>query len=214
MKNIEALINHIKGYEFVNQFIIFDKRLTSHKKYKLVLLSIIQGLERIKYFNHPHLKFDLRIKPLNCRGMYVESKNPQQVDRIYLNPYKTIRTLNNPSIRACGIFGRKADITPGGVLCHEYGHKFYFNYKLQNYWKQVVKFAPTKGITSYANTNVSEDFAETFRLFLTNPKLLSVVDNFRYKCLLELFYPEQIEIYLQVPYTIGQLPIVEELTLN
>lgn len=86
--------------------------------------------------------------------------------------------------------GYTADLTVLGVTCHETGH--YVNHVLGwrrtlTSWKQMRKGEPA--ITSYANRYSAEDFAEAFRLFLTNPSLLKVVAPKRHGWFTERFKP-------------------------
>lgn len=74
--------------------------------------------------------------------------------------------------------GNIIDQTPYGVIAHELGHHVdwltgewkgtYFS----DYCEQVKEESREKGVTSYAEKNPAEWFAEGFRLFLTNPDLL------------------------------------------
>jgi len=70
--------------------------------------------------------------------------------------------------------GYKADLTPLGVAAHEAGHHVYSQmYRRidKRAWRDVLKReAPC---TRY-EPNMSEAFAEAFKLFLTNPDLLRV----------------------------------------
>lgn len=72
--------------------------------------------------------------------------------------------------------GYKSDLTPYGVVCHEFGH--HVDYVLgargglisnRKIWKAVV--ANEEEVSGY-EPNHAEAFAEAFRLFLTNPSLL------------------------------------------
>lgn len=80
--------------------------------------------------------------------------------------------------------GYKADLTPYGVVCHEFGHHvdsaYYGGQKeisSMNMWKEVVD--NEEEISGY-EPNYCESFAEAFRLFLTNPNLLKVARPERY----------------------------------
>jgi hypothetical protein len=74
--------------------------------------------------------------------------------------------------------GSVTDRTPYGVLCHELGHhcdwltgdkkgEYY-----SEYCERVKDAAREPGVTSYADENPAEWFAEAFRVFVTNPALL------------------------------------------
>jgi hypothetical protein len=99
----------------------------------------------------------------------------------------------------------KADISPVGVFVHEFGHVFDFAIHKQFGmkansptwdWLDIAKGLRRHGITSYARTCPSEDFAETHRLFVLNPKLLKELSPERYAhfkkmCLLMVGDPKQ-----------------------
>jgi hypothetical protein len=71
--------------------------------------------------------------------------------------------------------GYKADLTPYGVICHEFGH--HVDHVLggargiskRKAWNEVIN--NEEEISGY-EPNCMEAFAEAFRLFLTNPGLL------------------------------------------
>lgn len=71
--------------------------------------------------------------------------------------------------------GYKADLTPYGVICHEFGH--HVDHVLggvrgmskRKAWKEVIEHEDS--VSSY-EPNHCEAFAEAFRLFLTNPGML------------------------------------------
>lgn len=77
--------------------------------------------------------------------------------------------------------GSVTDRTPYGVLAHEMGHHCdwlvgerkgtYFS----DHCMKVREEAKEPGLTSYANENPAEWYAEAFRLFVTNPLLLKEV---------------------------------------
>lgn len=77
--------------------------------------------------------------------------------------------------------GSTVDREPFGVLCHELGHhadwstgekKWTYG---SEYCEQVQQEAGEAGLTSYANENPAEWFAEAFRLFVSNHALLKLV---------------------------------------
>lgn len=78
--------------------------------------------------------------------------------------------------------GYTADRTPVGVVSHETGHAV--DHQLANAsklksWQFLVRDNPRERITSY-EPDASEAFAETMRLFITNPLLLCVIAPKRY----------------------------------
>jgi hypothetical protein len=76
--------------------------------------------------------------------------------------------------------GYAVDRTPYGVLAHELGHHFDWHLSQPATRRaysgalsaEVREAAGEPGITSYAEENAAEWFAEAFRLFVTNPDLL------------------------------------------
>lgn len=77
--------------------------------------------------------------------------------------------------------GSVTDREPYGVIAHELGHhadwstgerKWTYG---SEYCEEVKNAAREPGLTSYAETNPAEWFAEAFRLFVTNPRLLYVL---------------------------------------
>ena len=77
--------------------------------------------------------------------------------------------------------GSVTDREPYGVFAHELGHHVDMLSGTQRgaYWSDysswMLKTSGEKPLTSYAATNPAEWFAEAFRLFATNPELLSLV---------------------------------------
>lgn len=91
--------------------------------------------------------------------------------------------------------GSVTDREPYGVIAHELGHhcdwltgekKWEYG---SEYCEQVMKESEEAGITSYAAENPAEWFAESFRLFLTNPDLLRMVRPLTYDILLARWRP-------------------------
>lgn len=84
----------------------------------------------------------------------------------------------------------KTDISPIGVLAHELGHILWFalarkpgTRKLwQLEWRSLHYNQRSSGISSYARrAGPEEDFAETHRLFVLNPKLLRELSSDRFE---------------------------------
>lgn len=95
--------------------------------------------------------------------------------------------------RAWSYPGYVVDRTPYGVLCHELGHHVEEAHGpngglIARRWAQETLEEP---ITSYS-PNVNEWFAEMFRLYVTNPSLLSVLRPKVYALLFDR-WPHQIE---------------------
>lgn len=79
----------------------------------------------------------------------------------------------------------KADISPLGVFVHEMGHLVEFamrrrKIRYHDEWWEIATTLRRQGITSYARTHPMEDFAETFRLWALNKKLLKELSPERY----------------------------------
>ena len=76
--------------------------------------------------------------------------------------------------------GYKADMTPYGVLLHEFGH-----YIHDYYFKPELNKLPKKETVSSYEPNTGERVAETFKLFCGNPDLLRVLCPTRYNLLIQ-----------------------------
>lgn len=109
--------------------------------------------------------------------------------------------------RAWSFPGYTTDRTPYGVLAHELGHHVdvhisfkkgldCYNYS-GDYCKQLKETTKEPPLTSYC-PNPAEWFAEMFRLFLTNPDLLSKLRPKTYEALREHFTPVEKRNYTQV----------------
>ena len=73
------------------------------------------------------------------------------------------------------------DYTVLGAVCHELGH----HVQLLKGWKRVDRtyydpYIKETPVSMYSRSSRPEDFAECFRLFLTNPKLLLALCPMRY----------------------------------
>jgi hypothetical protein len=79
----------------------------------------------------------------------------------------------------------KSDMSPTGVAAHEQGHFLWFasHRTIIRPWAELFRSKVEKPITSYAASSLGEDFAETFRLFSTNPGMLSAVAPRRHELL-------------------------------
>ena len=76
------------------------------------------------------------------------------------------------------------------VLCHEIGHNAYNNLSLEDQIKwsgihaeSMVTYDETGlgFVSNYAHTNLFEDFAETYAIYMTNPDLLQFVSPEKYE---------------------------------
>lgn len=103
--------------------------------------------------------------------------------------------------------GSTVDRTPYGVLAHELGHHadVQIGYKLglkcgpyfSEFSKQARKKTKEKPLTGYCPDD-AEWFAEMFRLFVTNPNLLSMIRPKTYKLFKEHFDPVVHSIWTKV----------------
>lgn len=87
--------------------------------------------------------------------------------------------------------GNTADITPVGVLAHEFGHYLYDKHldrKGKQAWDLLVDEFTKERVTSYEPNN-EEKFAESTKLFVTNPSLLLAVAPNRHRFLAARFAP-------------------------
>lgn len=81
----------------------------------------------------------------------------------------------------------KSDMSPTGVAAHEQGHFLWFATRgVIRPWAELFRSRTERSITSYAATSLGEDWAETFRLFSTNPAMLGTVAPKRYALMREL----------------------------
>lgn len=91
--------------------------------------------------------------------------------------------------------GSTVDRTPFGVVCHELGHHadYHTGQRKGRYYSEYCEECKARagepGLTSYAEENPAEWFAEAFRLFVTNPDLLRYVRPETYTVLREKFKP-------------------------
>jgi hypothetical protein len=96
------------------------------------------------------------------------------------------------------VVGWLRDYSPIGVMAHEFGH--HVNQLLG--WKKLmrryydVRCSTEKVVSSYGALQDTEDFAEAFRLFITNPGLLALTSSRRYMFLaqdLEFGTPDNLD---------------------
>jgi hypothetical protein len=85
----------------------------------------------------------------------------------------------------------REDLTPTGVLAHELGHQFEWSLRRRggaNGLAVLKEFAEIKkhtAVSDYGNTDIMEDWAESYRLFLLNPQLLKKLSDPRYNVLVK-----------------------------
>jgi hypothetical protein len=110
---------------------------------------------------------------------------------IHVNLIKSRPPTKNPGF-AWSFPGWKADLTSVGILCHEFGHHIYYRHKDGNYlqerWENFFSgndWKKESGITSYGNSEIAEDFAETAKVYFLNPDLLAYLWPKRYAILRE-----------------------------
>lgn len=96
----------------------------------------------------------------------------------------------SPYTAPCG----KADLSPVGVMVHEMGHILEFaswriqeGTRIQLEWKQLHDEQRSKAITSYARSHWREDLAESHRLYVLNPKLLTELSPDRYDAIHRIY---------------------------
>lgn len=91
--------------------------------------------------------------------------------------------------------GSVTDREPYGVVCHELGHHcdWLTGDRKGSYYSEYCEWVKSEsgesGLTSYANENPAEWFAEAFRLFVTNHGLLKAVRPRTYRVLSEKWLP-------------------------
>lgn len=101
------------------------------------------------------------------------------------------------------------------VLCHEIGHNAYNNLSLEDQikWSEIhtesmITYDKTGlgFVSNYAHTNLFEDFAETYAIYMTNPDLLQFVSPEKYEFMRdEVFDGTE---YRQIPGENGELILV------
>lgn len=97
---------------------------------------------------------------------------------IHIDPSACAREVANPAMRCWSHPHYFTDRTVYGVLHHEFGHYLHEKLKFPNIPKG-------KQITSY-EPNKDERFAESIKLFISNPMLLKEYNSERYEALLKL----------------------------
>ena len=98
---------------------------------------------------------------------------------IYINLPKTRPPTSVPGF-SWTYPGYKADLTAYGVIAHENGHHVYasiYGRIDKKKWREILASEPK--VTSY-EPNMSEAFAESMKVFSTNPDLLSNGRPLRY----------------------------------
>lgn len=79
------------------------------------------------------------------------------------------------------------DMTPYGVLCHEFGHHWHRTHpeykRITHVFRSIRRADIEPAVTDYAKTNTHEDIAESVRVFVLNPDLLRVLNPFRWAAL-------------------------------
>ena len=111
-------------------------------------------------------------------GMYT-----YKINKIKINLSKCVLPTTTPGFK-WSYPGYKADLTPIGVLSHELGH--YVHHILDVNFKEYRKFIKGEKRVSSYEPNIEETFAESFKVFLTNPDLLKRGRHLRYSYLTEV----------------------------
>lgn len=82
------------------------------------------------------------------------------------------------------------DMSPVGIYVHELGHHFQWALERQGvddiFDTYFCDLPRTSAVSPYARTSPTEDFAETFRVFVTNPDLLRSHCKVRYNAMRRL----------------------------
>lgn len=101
------------------------------------------------------------------RGMYFTNERRINVD------LKRCKTATKTPGFAWSYTGYKADMTPAGVLAHEFGHHYdHVRSIVKKHRRTIGELHDAEGCVSSYCPNPSEWFAETFRLFFLNHDLL------------------------------------------
>lgn len=94
------------------------------------------------------------------------------------------------------------DCSVGGAMCHEIGHFCHESLtddsreRMESWFEDAL--LKEKAVNPYASSNVHEDVAETFRLFIMNPDLLKIGRPIRYNIMQQKLNYKPIH---NVPYT-------------
>ena len=105
---------------------------------------------------------------------------------VFVNVPRTAVPVQKPAMRSWSWPGWKTDRTCVGVCAHETGHFLVHALTLNmQHWRTALEMHPKKPISGYAPT-AEEQFAETARLFITNPDLLRRAVPWRYAWLTEV----------------------------
>lgn len=112
--------------------------------------------------------FDEAYNRWSARGMYFAKDKKINVD------LKRCKVATKVPGFAWSYTGYKADMTPAGVLAHEFGHYTDDIKKITRKQRAVIgQLYDAEGCVSSYCPNPSEWYAETFRLFFLNPQLLA-----------------------------------------
>ena len=150
----------------------------------------LKGMEMIKQFSKLNnidisdIDFFVRYNKKECpnefkrwlytSGLCVYPTKRKNRYKIFVNLPKSACEANKPTPFNSNHVHWFVDRTPCGIVCHEFGH--YLHHKLTNL---KIVLPKEKQITSY-EPNYHERFAESIKLFITNPDLLKQYDPKRY----------------------------------
>jgi hypothetical protein len=136
-----------------------------NKKDELLNKALEIGKNFCEINNLPNIANFIVDNNLKSFGLFENKKS-----KISINVKKCKPPTKTPGF--CWSYpGYKADLTPYGVLLHEYGHHIHsLNVKIiKDLFERKTKFE--NFVTSY-EPNVFESIAEAFKLYLGNPDLL------------------------------------------
>jgi hypothetical protein len=108
------------------------------------------------------------------------------MSHIFVNLPVTALPVERPGFQRWSYPGWKTDRTAVGVVAHELGHFVAHAYAISMpAWRLCLAQHAKKPISGYAPT-AEEQFAETVRLFITNPDLLKKAVPWRYNYLTDV----------------------------
>jgi len=136
-------------------------------------MKIIDDFCAINNIKKPKISL-LDNKKCDSKGYYQPTTK-----RIYVLPKNCSVPTKKPGF-SWSYPGYKADVTPFGVLLHEFGHYMHYIY----YRPEYSALAKNEKVSSY-EPNEGERIAETFKLFLGNPDLLKKICPLRYKLMIK-----------------------------
>lgn len=150
----------------------FDDDPTALNKEQLLNLGVANASNFLNA-NHivlPKIKLDKAL-PRGCKGLYYYKPRRVEISA------KACRHATKTPGFSWSYPGYTADLTPVGVIAHEFGHHVDNVLHVPTRIKQLM--AECRPVSSYEH-DLAEVFAETLKLFITNPDLLRILSPIRH----------------------------------